>query len=283
MTAKQVKRAKRATGDVLGYFVLALAVVLVLLPLAWILSTSLKPSAEIFAKPPRWIPKEPTILNYVMVLTESNIPTAFLNSLITGSIAALVSLLLGGSAGYAFARFHFRGNKTLSLFMLISQMLPLTVLMIPMYYMENRMGLIDTHMGLALAHLVICMPLVTWMARGYFKNIPREIEEASMVDGCTTLQTIWYIILPLLKPALVATGIYAFVSSWNEFALANVLTRSMASRTVPVTLNEFSSFFKVDWGQTMAAAAMITLPIIALFMLIQKQFVAGLASGAVKG
>ncbi len=167
--------------------------------------------------------------------------------------------------------------------MLISQMLPLTVLMIPMYYMENRMGLIDTRFGLAMAHLVICMPLVTWMTRGYFKSIPKEMEEAAMVDGCNTVQTLWHIILPLLKPALAATGIYAFVSSWNEFALANVLTRSMSSRTVPIALNEFSSFFKVDWGQTMAAAALITLPVVIVFMLIQKQFVAGLASGAVKG
>ena len=283
MDAKRAKRAKRAAGDALGYAALALAVALVVMPLAWIISTSLKPAAEIFAKPPRWIPLAPTIQNYVMVLTESDIPTAFFNSFITGAIAALASRLLGGSAGYAFARFRFRGNKPLSLFMLISQMLPLTVLMIPMYYMEDRMGLTDTRMGLAMAHLVICMPLVTWMARGYFKGIPREIEEAAMVDGCSVLQTLWHIILPLLRPALAATGIYAFVSSWNEFALANVLTRSMASRTVPVALNEFSSFFKVDWGQTMAAAALITLPIILVFMLIQKQFVAGLASGAVKG
>ncbi len=277
------KKTKRALGDAVTYVLLAVAVLVVLMPLGWIISTSLKPSVEIFAKPPHWIPKAPTLQNYVMVLTESAIPRAFLNSFVTGLIAALASLLLGGSAGYAFARFRFRGNKALSLFMLISQMLPLTVLMLPMYYMENRMGLIDTRLGLAMAHLIICMPLVTWMARGYFKGIPREVEEAAMVDGCSTFQTLWHIILPLLRPALAATGIYAFVSSWNEFALANVLTRSEASRTVPIALNEFSSFFKVDWGQTMAAAALITLPIILVFLLIQKQFVAGLASGAVKG
>ncbi|MCD7737181.1 MAG: carbohydrate ABC transporter permease [Lachnospiraceae bacterium] len=278
-----VKHARQIMGDGLSYLVLALAVVAVLMPLAWIISTSIKPSAEIFSNPPRWIPLEPTLDNYILVLTESNIPSAFLNSLITGVIAAFTALALGCSAGYAFARFRFRGSKALSLFMLISQMLPLTVLMIPMYYMENRMGLIDTRLGLAMAHLVICMPLVTWMARGYFKGIPKEIEEAAMVDGCNTLQSLWYVILPLLKPALAATGIYAFVSSWNEFTLANVLTRSTASRTVPVTLSEFSSYFKVDWGQTMAAAVLITVPIVIAFMSVQKQFVAGLASGAVKG
>lgn len=174
------KHAKRALGDLIGYLVLVLAVLLVIMPLAWIISTSIKPSVEIFAKPPRWIPKAPTLQNYITVLTQSDIPKAFLNSFLTGLMAALASLLLGGSAGYAFARFRFRGNKGLSLFMLISQMLPLTVLMIPMYYMENRMGLIDTRFGLAMAHLVICMPLVTWMTRGYFKSIPKEMEEAAM-------------------------------------------------------------------------------------------------------
>ena len=167
--------------------------------------------------------------------------------------------------------------------MLIRPMLPLTVLMIPMYYMENKMSLVDTRFGLALAHLVICMPLVTWMSRGYFKGIPKEVEESAMVDGATQMQIIGRIILPLIKPSIAATGIYAFVSSWNEFALANVLTRSIQSRTVPIALNEFSMFFKVDWGQTMAAAAIITVPIIVVFLLIQKQFVAGLSAGAVKG
>lgn len=277
------KKQKSIILDVLTYIILTIGVILVLMPLAWIISTSVKPSVEIFQKPPHWIPHNPTISNYVGVLTASSIPKAFLNSLIVGLLAAFMSLALGGSAGYAFARFRVRGNKFLSLFMLISQMLPLTVLMIPMYYMENKMGLIDTKFGLALAHLVICMPLVTWMSRGYFKGIPKEIEEAAMVDGASQTQIIWQVIIPLIKPSLAATGIYAFVSSWNEFALANVLTRSMDSQTVPIALNEFSTFFKVDWGQTMAASAIITGPIIIIFLLIQKQFVAGLSNGAVKG
>lgn len=149
--------------------------------------------------------------------------------------------------------------------------------------MGNAVGLVDTKLGLAIAHLAISMPLVTWMAKGYFKGIPKEIEEAAIMDGCTTMQMLTKILIPLLKPALAATGIYAFISSWNEFAIANVLTRSETSRTVPLALSEFASFYRVDWGQTMAAAMIITLPIIIVFMLVQKQFVEGLASGAVKG
>lgn len=274
---------KRTAQSAVIYVILVVLVLLTLLPLGWILSTSFKPNNEIFANPPYWIPKAPTVNNYVHVLTNSSIPTAFLNSLIVALTCSLMALILGCMAGYAFARFSFRGKGILSLFMLLSQMLPLTVLMIPLYYMENAVGLVDTKFGLSLAHLVIALPLVTWMSKGYFKGIPHEIEEASMVDGCTMLQNIFHIVVPLLRPALAATGIYAFISSWNEYALANVLTRSSSSRTVPLALNDFSTFFKINWGDTMAAAALITLPIIVVFLSVQKQFVEGLASGAVKG
>lgn len=277
------KRFYEKVLNILAYLVLILALLLTILPIGWVLSTSIKPTTEIFANPPRWIPLDPTLSNYHNVLFDSSIPNAFKNSVLVGVMTTFIALLLGGSAGYAFARFSFRGNRVLSLFMLISQMLPLTVLMIPLYYMENEVGLVDTKLGLAIAHLVISLPLVTWMAKGYFKGIPKEIEEAAIMDGCSTMQTIIRVVLPLLKPALAATGIYAFISSWNEFALANVLMRSTESITVPIALNEFSSFFKVDWGSTMAAAMVITVPIIAIFMMVQKQFVEGLAAGAVKG
>lgn len=267
----------------LVYAVLAVLTVITLLPLGWILSTALKPSTEIFAVPPHWIPRQITLESFRDVLLNSSIPQAFSNSFIVGVSTVLIALILGGSAGYAFARFKFRGSGFFSMFMLLSQMLPLTVLMIPLFYMQNDMGLVDTKIGLAIAHLVISMPLVTWMSTGYFKGIPIEIEEAAVVDGCKQLQSLWYVVLPLLRPALAATGVYAFISSWNEFPLANVLTRSMNSRTVPLALNEFSSFFKVDWGDTMAAAFIITIPIIAVFLCVQRQFVEGLASGAVKG
>ena len=279
---KRRKKGEKALNGVV-YFLLILVLMITIIPIGWVLSTSVKTTTEVFANPPRWIPDVLTIENYKTVFLDSEIPKAFLNSVIVGLLTSLIALLLGGSSGYAFARFQFRGSKFLSLFMLISQMLPLTVLMIPMYYMENEIGLIDTKIGLAIAHLVISLPLVTWMAKGYFKGIPKEIEEAATVDGCSTMQTLTKIVLPLLKPALVATGIYAFISSWNEYALANVLTRSEQSRTVPIALNEFSSFFKVDWGSTMAAAMIITVPVIIAFMLVQKQFVEGLAAGAVKG
>lgn len=276
-------KTKKILFKAISYAILIFAIFIVLVPLAWIISTSMKHNTEIFVNPPYWIPKLPSFNSYVSVLTESSIPRAFLNSLIVSLLTAFMALFFGGSAGYAFARFKFRGNQSLSLFMLLSQMLPLTVLMIPLYYMENNIGLIDTKLGLALADLVVALPFVTWMAKGYFKGVPKEIEEAATIDGCGTLQTFLRIIFPLVRPAIAATGVYAFISSWNSFVLANVLSRTMNSRTVPIALNEFSSFFEVNWGHTMAAATIITVPIIILFMSIQNQFVEGLASGAVKG
>ena len=277
------RKTKQIICDIATYAVLIGASLLALIPLAWVVSTSFKPITEIYTNPPHWIPIEPTLQNYMDVLFDSNIPRAFWNSIVVGGGVAFLSLSLGGAMGYAFARFQFRGSKFFSMFILISQMLPITVLMIPMHHMSNNTGLMDTRMGLILAHLVIALPLVTWISKGYFMTIPAEIEEAARVDGCGMLRTIVSIILPLLRPALAATGIYAFVSSWNEFALANVLTRTMSSRTVPVTLSEFSTFFRVDWGDTMAAAMIITIPVVVIFMALQKQFIEGLSSGAVKG
>lgn len=276
------KGIKTFTRRLITYIILSAAVAVTLLPLLWIISTSFKQPTEIYSSPPVWISTSPTLQSYIDVITKSSIPKAFLNSLLIALGTTVISLILGILSGYAFSRFRFRGNRSLSLLILISQMLPVTVLMIPMYYLVGDMGLVDTKFGVAIAHLVIALPMVIWMTKGYFNGIAKEYEEASMIDGCTPLQTLRYIVLPLLRPSIAATGVYAFICSWNEFAIANVLTRTMTSRTLPLALSEFSTFFKVDWGDTMAAATLITIPVVVIFMLVQKQFVEGLASGGVK-
>lgn len=241
-----------------------------------------KPEIEIYATPPRWIPSHLIFANYKDVLLNSSIPINFFNSLVVGLSSTFMALVLGGAAGYAFARFNFRGSKISSLFMLLSQLLPLTVLMIPIYFMMLNMGLIDTKIGLAAAHLILTLPLVAWMAKGYFKTIPKELEEAAMIDGCNHLQALTKIILPLTLPGIAATGVYAFICSWNEFVLANILTNSDISRTLPIGITEFSVLFRVNWGDTMAAAAIITIPVIIVFLVLQKYFITGLAQGAIK-
>jgi len=271
------------TYTVISYLFLALMVIITILPLGWILSTSFKGTAEIYADIPRWIPQYPTLENYVDVFFHSSLSIGFLNSIIIALISSFLALFIGGSAGYAYARFKFRGDKFMSIFTLTSQMLPLTVLMIPLYYMENTMGLIDTKFGVSIAHLVISLPLVTWMVKGYVDGVPRELEEAAIIDGCSLFGAVARVVLPVVRPALAATFIYAFISSCNDFTLAIVLTRTVKSRTVTFLLNEFSSYVDVNWGSIMAASAVIALPVIVVFMAVQRHFVSGLASGSIKG
>lgn len=278
-----IKRSSRKVIRLtVTYLILIFAVLVTLFPLAWIISTSIKQPNEIYSDPPVWIPTKPTLQNYVDVLTSSSIPRSFLNSLLIGLGTVAVSLIAGGLAGYAFSRFRFKGRNMLSLAFLSSQMLPVTVLMIPMYFLIGSFNLIDTKLGVIMAHMVICLPMVIWMTKGYFNGIPKEFEEAAAIDGCTHFQTLLHVVLPLLRPSIAATGVYAFICSWNEFALATVLTRSDASQTLPLSLTEFSTFFKVDWGDTMAAATLTTIPVVIIFLLVQKNFVEGLASGGVK-
>ena len=273
---------KRA-WEAISYLLVFILVFFSLFPLFWILSTSIKPATEIFMIPPKWLPSRATLDNYRRVLFGSSMPKYFVNSLVAGLITTAASLLLGCSAGYGLARYRFRGRLETSLFILISQMFPVTVLIVPIYIFMSKLRLIDTIIGLSVAHLTFTMPLVTWMSRGYFMNIPQELEEAAQIDGCSYVQALILVVLPICAPGLAATAVYAFLMSWNEYVLASVLTISDASRTLPIGLTEFAVMFRVDWGSTMAAATLISLPVVTFFLILQRYFIQGLAQGAVKG
>lgn len=262
---------------------LALVMAWALAPLSVMLFTSFKPRESIFAVPVRLLPRTWTLENYVTVFTESTMPRALLNSVVIGLLVAAATLVFCFSAGYALARFRFRGARPLALFILLGQVVPLTVILLPLYQMVTNLNLLDSTVGVALAHLVITVPLVTWMVRNQIAAIPIELEEAARVDGGSRLDALTYITLPILAPGLVAAGMFAFLQSWHEFLLASVITSSSASRTAPVSLTEFAGEFSVDWGATMAASVVLTLPIIVVFVMMQRYFVAGLTGGAVKG
>ncbi|NCB71053.1 MAG: carbohydrate ABC transporter permease [Clostridia bacterium] len=273
---------KNTITTIVSYAVLIFSVVVVVYPLLWILSTSLKPTVEIFSKPLHWIPNSFFMENYRQVFTESTIPRSFLNSIIVSFTSAIIALVFGGLLGYGLARFKFRGKNFLSLFVLMSQMIPITVMMLPFYYIMNNIGLVDSKFGIALCHLSISLPMVTWMIKGYVAGVPLSIEEAATIDGCTQPQLFTRILIPIMKPAIATTSVYAVICSWNEYAIANVLSRTTGSKTLPLSLSEFSTYFEVNWGQTMAAAVVISIPVVAVYMQIQKQFVSGVTSGAVK-
>lgn len=276
--------SSRATAARFGVWSgLAVITVWTLAPIAVMVFTSFKPSGEIFQIPPTLLPSDWTLENYVSVFTTSSMPQALRNSVVVGLLVALMTLTLGTSAGYALARISFRGARSISLFILLGQMVPLTVLLLALFRMINALGFNDTVVGVAMAHLVITLPLVTWMIRNQIAAIPYELEEAAMVDGCSRLDAFLYAVLPVAGPGLAAAGMFAFLQSWHEFVLASVLTRSDRSRTAPVALTEFATEFDVDWGATMAASVILTVPLVIAFVALQRYLVNGLTGGAVKG
>lgn len=265
------------------WVLLALLLVWSLAPIAVMAFTSLKPRDEIFAVGAALLPETWTLENYVSVFTQSTMPQALVNSVILGVLVALATLIFCFSAGYALARFRFRAARPLALFILVGQVVPLTVILLPVYQIVTSLNLVDSVVGIAFAHLAITVPLVTWMIRNQVAAVPIDLEEAAQVDGCSRFDAVTYVTLPVLAPGLAAAAMFAFLQSWHEFLFASVLGTSAASRTAPVALTEFAGEFSVDWGATMAASVILTVPIVILFVSMQRYFVNGITGGAVKG
>lgn len=265
------------------WILLAMLLFWSLAPVAVMVFTSFKPRSDIFAVPATLLPQSWTWDNYSTVFTDSSMPRALFNSIVVGGLVALATLIFCFSAGYALARFRFRGSRPLALIILLGQVVPLTVVLLPLYRFVSSAQLLDTTVGLAFAHLAITVPLVTWMVRNQIAAIPIELEEAARIDGGNRLDAVTYVTLPICAPGLAAAGMFAFLQSWHEFLFASVMTSSSRARTAPVALTEFANEFNVDWGATMAASVVLTLPIVVLFVVMQRYFVGGLTSGAVKG
>jgi ABC-type glycerol-3-phosphate transport system permease component len=270
----------RATALYAGAAILSLVCVA---PALWMISTSLKPADEIFASPPLWLPAQPTLSGYINALGKSDMAAAAINSLVIATLTTLLALVLAIGAGYGFARFRFFGRDALAISVLFSQLLPSSVVLIPLYLYFDRFHLIDTYPALILSYLIIVLPLCTWMLRGYFQGLPREIEEAGLIDGCSPLGVLVRLALPLAVPAIVATGLYAFTVAWDEFLFALTFTQSARTRTLPVELAFFTGEQNTDWAAVMAASVLMSIPVVVIFLTFQRFFVHSLAEGAVKG
>ncbi|GAA2227698.1 carbohydrate ABC transporter permease [Promicromonospora sukumoe] len=280
MSARPTRRLLTGTGT---WVLLAVLMTWTLAPIAVMVFTSFKAREDVFQVPARLLPSTWTLENYATVFTASTMPQALLNSVVVGVLVALATLVFCFSAGYAMARFRFRSARPLALFILLGQVVPLTVILLPLYQMVTAANLLDSTTGVAFAHLAITVPLVTWMVRNQVAAIPIELEEAVRIDGGSRFDAVSYVTLPVCAPGLVAAGMFAFLQSWHEFLFASVLTTSSDARTAPVTLTEFATEFDVDWGATMAASVVLTVPIVIAFVALQRYFVGGLTGGAVKG
>jgi len=276
-----MKSAKRTKPIVI---VLTVIVILFLLfPFFVMLSTMLKPSREVYVSPPYWIPKHITLSNFIKIWTEQPFGRYFINSFIIAAGTTVLTTVLCVPAAYAVSRFRFFGHKLILYMYLVVQMFSPIIVVIALFKIIARLHLLDTYLGLILVNTVFTLAFVTWMLSGYFRSIPFDIEEAALIDGCSRLQTIMKIMLPIAAPGLVTTIIYSFIASWNEFMFALTLVQSMKKTPLTLGLYNFVGRYTTQWELLTTAAFLAIIPIIVLFLLIEKQLVAGIVSGAVKG
>jgi multiple sugar transport system permease protein len=286
------RQARQATQLVASYVAILLIGVITLFPIYWILTTSIKEPSDILASPPHLFLFAVTLGHYGSLLTGNtlggasalavpNFYPSLLNSAIVGTTSVGLSLLVGTPAAYALARFHFRGKGLFASYVLLTRMLPPLGIIIPVFVMYTNFNLIDTRRGLIALYVAFNLSLVIWMMRGFFQEIPRNLEEAAQVDGASRLGAIWRVALPLAAPGLVATAILNLIFTWNEFLFALMLTSDNA-RTAPVAASLFVSYKEIAWGSLSAAGTVILLPILIFALVVQRHLVRGLTAGAVK-
>ena len=254
-------------------------------PMYWMLSTSLKENLDVFKLVPELVPLNPTLDNYIKLVFGANpIYRYFLNSVITSLGTVVISITLATFAGYALSRLRFRFRKSIMMGVLITQMFPLVVLLAPLYLMYVKAHLLNTYSGLMIAFTSFAIPFGIWMVKGFVDSVPVEIEEAAMVDGCSRLQAMYKVVLPLIIPGIVATGVFAFLDAWNNLLFPLILVNDISMKTLPPgMILAFGGEFKHDWGGMMAASTIVSLPVVAVFVLLQRYLVEGLTGGAVKG
>ena len=276
-------RRRRLIKQFIVVSLLIIVVVVLLFPFLWMVSTSLKPPEEVFTPRPRWIPLNPTLRNFVNILGETPFPRYFLNSVVVAFVTMLLALVVTVFAGYALSRYRFRGKQAFSLWLLVSQMFPPMLLVIPIFVLMLKLGLYNTYVSLIITYGTFALPFSTWMLKAYFDTVPLDLEEAAMVDGCTRLQALARVVLPLAAPGIVTVALFVFILAWQEYMFALTLTRTTDMRTLPVGISLFLGEYRVLWGSLMAGSVVVTAPVILLFSYLQRYIVEGLTLGAVKG
>jgi len=272
---------RHAVARVLLFAVLLLAVVYVTGPFVWMAISSFETRAQLFSRPPTWLPTSLLTDNYRKILADPTLVQSLQNSALVASFTTLAALTLGSLAAYAFARLKVPGRDKLFVIILASQMLPGIAVLVPLYVTMRTLGLIYTYQGLILAYLSFNLPYVIWLLRAFFVSIPPEIEESARVDGCSRVGAIIRVVLPLSAPGFVSTGIFAFIGAWNEFLIASVMTNNV-TKTFPVRMAQFIGEEWTAYEHMFAAAVLGTIPVLLLVMVFQRYIIRGLTEGAVR-
>lgn len=254
-----------------------------LLPVYWLVATSLTPRTEVFSYPPRLFPANPTFDAYASLFTNPDLFNYLRNSLIVSVVTALLSVIVSAYMGYAFSKFRYRGRRSLMYFVLASQMFPQALLLVTLYTVFAAYGLLNTYTALVLSFTTFTLPLCVWMLKGFFDTIPDELIEAARVDGASRMRIIHSIVLPLSAPGLVAAGLFAFVRGWNDFIFALTLAGPEKQTLPPGLVNTFIGEASTAWPELMAASLVTSLPVAIAFIALQRYLVGGLTAGAVKG
>lgn len=271
----------RQTAAILTGLALVPILAWTLFPIFWITTASFKTELALYAQPPQWL-FSPILTNYRHVLTTIPFLRYLANSLVIAVGTTLGSVALGTLAGYGFARFRFWGSDTVRFLVLVTRMAPRMALVVPYYLMMQKLGLLDTYTGLVVAYVSFALPFSIWLLIGFFLDIPMEVEEAAMIDGCTRIGVLLRVVIPIAAPGLAVAAIFAFLLSWNEFLFAMILS-GVNAKTLPVVIAGLSTELGPLYGEMSAAAVMVMLPNMIMTLILQRYLVRGLALGAVKG
>jgi multiple sugar transport system permease protein len=281
--------ARREAGgwSVFGWIFLVLLLLFSALPMVWMLITSVQSQFAAIQYPPEFLPSNPTLEQYWRLLSPtSEIGGQFLrymwNSIYVSVLTTIFGVGVAVPAAYAFSRFRFPGRNALFFSVLFRNMFPAVVFLMPLFIMMRWMGLVNTHASLVITYLTFGLPLSIWLLKGFYDNIPVELEQAARIDGCTRFQAFWIIVMPLSTPGIIATAIFSFITAWNEYVYALTFLNSDEKLTLPVGLQRFFTEYATNWPGLMAASFIMSVPVVVMFLVLQKYFVRALTEGAVK-
>jgi multiple sugar transport system permease protein len=272
----------KVSGRLLCYVLLIVLALVVLFPFFWMVTTSLKPEVDMFASPPVWIPNPPTLENYAAVLFGGDFSSYLRNSLVVATISTTLGMMIGIPAAFGFACMPYRFSGILFIVIVVIRMFPPISLVLPYFMGIRTVGLIDRLPALIIAYLPLELPLIIWMLEGFFREFPRELQEAAEIDGLNTLGLLRRIVIPVSLPAIGVAVMFGFLASWNEFILALSLTRTPIAATMPVGIAGYVTNFRTFWGPMTAAATVYTIPVLIVTVFAQRGIVRGLLGGAIK-
>jgi len=276
-------KKRRFTLRSLRYLTLILGAAIMIVPFLYLFATSFKPQLYLFEIPPQFIPKHPTLSNYQAAWTSNSFGHYFANSAFVSLVSTGLSVILAAMMAYAFARFKFHGQNIMFWMLLVGLMVPGMMLLIPQYLLANELHLIDSLLGLIIFYVATNLAFNTFLLRGFFEEIPWELEEAMIMDGAGSFRRFFRLILPLSRPALATVSIFTFLAAWDEYVWALTIINDPSKRTLPIAISIFQGQHLTNWGLVFAASTITIIPVIVVFAIFQKQFVRGLTADALKG